>query len=401
MANMLDYLDWRGDVPFSADPFNEADALVLAELGYVPLEHVVPESFSVRIRLAEAEHRFDQEAVGDFDRIYSFETDCELLHRMAQSVRFRNTQLTGYLSRTDHEELLQFSAMTCLVPDGPTVVCFRGTDHTLVGWKEDFMMSYISPVPAQEASLDYLTRIAALTEGPLVLTGHSKGGNLAFYAAAKAEKAVQNRLVMACSFDGPGLDDETIASEGYAAIRPVLHAVIPNGSVVGLLMNYHPDYTVVTSTTVGLAQHDAYTWEILGGSFHEADETTFSSQLMNETVHTWLATSPQSQVQHFVEVLFTALEKLYPHRGAEDLKDIQLINMTEAAAYVVSLDPESRNMLSSLLMNLFNIGKENYLQLLMRRPLDFNLGDLENMLRGLQLPTHNESDKQETDPYAD
>ena len=38
--NLFDYLDWRGDVPFSVDPFNEVDNLLLSQLVYTEFEGI-------------------------------------------------------------------------------------------------------------------------------------------------------------------------------------------------------------------------------------------------------------------------------------------------------------------------------------------------------------------------
>lgn len=379
-GNLMDYIAWRGDLPFSQAPCNEIDCLLLAMLSYQRFGPSAASREGVPLHeLASAGLECPRDVPFERHRI-------EMLEKMALAPRYRSMRVFLQESATDVSASTQFSAVSCEIPGEAVVIAYRGTDHTLVGWKEDFMMSYLSPVPAQSAAVEYLEKVARLSEAPLILTGHSKGGNLAAYAAAHADESIQKRLIQVCSYDGPGLDDETIDSQGYERIRPILHSVIPSGSVVGLLMNYHPDYTVVLSTTVGLFQHDPYTWKLLGGSFLTADETTRTSQLMNDTVHEWLKNSSPEEVRGFVETLFTTLEKLYPRGGSEDLYEIQLVNMADAAAFVRTVAPEKRNMIVSLLTSLFAIGKDNYLQIMLQKPLESTLSDLQSRLKSLQIP---------------
>ena len=165
----------------------------------------------------------------------------ELLERMAASNRFGGLMLRDFVNEVDAARSIQFSAVTADCPDGSVLVAFRSTDSTLVGWKEDFMMAFETPVPAQTEAVAYLERAAASAAGPLRLAGHSKGGNLAVYAAMNAPDAVQARIEAIYSFDGPGLDEDSIRSERYARIRSRIFSFLPQASIVGLLLAYHPD----------------------------------------------------------------------------------------------------------------------------------------------------------------
>ena len=372
-GNVNDYLLWRGDLKVSEVPWCTIDSLLTAILSYQQFDNLPDSLPGVPLKeLVAGGLKPNRDAPSETQRI-------EMIERMAAQPRFANMRLSMQESVISADLATQFSAVTCMVEDGPCVIAYRGTDHTLVGWKEDFMMSYCSPIPAQTSALQYLNHVASLTQQPLVLTGHSKGGNLASYAGAKAG-SLQKRIIEVASFDGPGLDDETISSEDYLSLQPVVHSVIPNGSIVGLLMNFHPVYTVVQSTAVGLFQHDAFTWKIMGGSFIQAEETTFTSQLMNETVHQWLNTASPAEIQSFVEILFTTLEKLYPNRGAEDLYEIKASNALDAASYIRSLQSGTRDMIVSLLQSLFMIGRDNYLQMILQKPLQNVLDEFNNRI---------------------
>lgn len=357
MANMLDYLDWRGDVPFSADPFNENDALVLAELGYVPLEHTVPESFHVRIRLRDAAQRFRKDAVGDFDRIYSFDTDCELLQKMAHSVRFGNTQLTGYINRIDNDELLQFSALTCLLEDGTTFVSYRGTDGSLVGWKEDLAFSYLVRTPAQNYAVEYLNGFFTAHPRPIRIGGHSKGGNLSMYAASFCSPDIRSRITEVYSFDGPGFRDEIVDSPEYQSMIPKIRSFIPESSFVGMLLATGLDHAVIRSNESGIKQHCAYTWELSRHGLLRADELSKNSMLINKVMNGWLADYDDEERRVFVQSVFDIL-------GASDHDTFREINQNRRKSYpamlkaVAALSPEQQGVLFDALKKIVRSGKD-------------------------------------------
>ena len=208
MANMVDYLAWRGDVPFEISPWNEVDGLLIATLSYLDFHG------------GRDPHGWTLEEMARIDLLRegtssSFAGRKAAFEGMAAGERFRGCRLHHAIAITDPEIEMQFSALCLDLPDGTTCVAFRGTDNTLVGWREDFNMAYTTRVPAQEAAILYLSRAAALSKRPLRLVGHSKGGNLAVYAAALSSKRVQDRIESIWSYDGPGMNREISQAEGY------------------------------------------------------------------------------------------------------------------------------------------------------------------------------------------
>lgn len=180
MANLIDYLEWRGDLTFEAAAFNEVDSLALSWLSYVAFDGIVPENCSERdaVSIEEAAHLFL--LTHNLDKILnqsvSFtRTAALLLKKMAESRRFQNVRLTGFVNYIDYEKETQFAAMTVLLGRQSNCVVFRGTDATLIGWKEDFNMSFLPIVPSQEMALRYLEKAAQAVKGELMITGHSKG----------------------------------------------------------------------------------------------------------------------------------------------------------------------------------------------------------------------------------
>ncbi len=365
MANMMDYLVWRGDIPIALSPWNDVDSLIAATLSY----QSYPASPTPLVEAAtqlppppELQLTFIKESRA-------------LLSAAGMTARFSEIVMRRAVALTDLEQDMQFAAVTLSLPDGAHYIAFRGTDNTIVGWREDFNMAFESPVPAQAAAVKYLAEAAESLEGPLLLGGHSKGGNLAIYAAAHASPEVQARIQSVYSFDGPGLDDATMASEGYAAIAGRIRSFVPRSSIIGLLLAYHPEYTVVKSDAVSIMQHDAFTWQVLGTRFQEAPEVDVSSQLVNQTVHTWLSRVTPDQRRRFVNTLFDLLEAT----GASTVKELTTDLPGRAAAILRALqhvDFDTARMILTLLGDFMSIGAQNLLALFRARSGDSRLTDI-------------------------
>ena len=266
MANIFDYLAWRGDITLAQSPFNPVDSLILSVLSYLPFDGTVDSAFERRgITIAEAQVAFSARDVARAP--VRSDNDVQLLTALAGSARFARMRLTGYTSLFDEARQEQFAALTIRTGDGASYISFRGTDHSLVGWKEDFNMSFMTPVPAQRDAVAYLERAAKSLWGPLRVGGHSKGGNLAVYASAFCGRRFQKRIVSVYNNDGPGFDESVIATEGFQIIGERLHAYVPQSSIIGMLLEHAEQYAIVHSGQKGIMQHDPYSWSVLGKEF--------------------------------------------------------------------------------------------------------------------------------------
>ena len=308
VANLLDYLDWRGGASFLEEPLNGVDALCLAELSYPNVWQGAAEPDRLPLREAAqgspAEHQ---------DPRY------RLVRGMAETRRFGDITACGYVSLFDRAIGIQFAALCFDLPEGTRAVSFRGTDGTIVGWREDFAMAYESPVPAQVAAAHYLEQVGTEAER-LILTGHSKGGNLAAYAAVHAPEPVQARIAAVWSFDGPGLDDASLASDGFRAIRPRMHSVVPEASLVGLLLGQTSAPTVVHSTGTGLYQHDPFTWKLLPpGVWDEAEGTTLLSRVAELSLQEGMRRVSPERRRAVIEKAFRLVEA----SGAETTAELR------------------------------------------------------------------------------
>ncbi len=309
MANITDYLDWRGDIGFSAISFGEVDSLIFSEMCYVDLDGIVSPYQSRSILLSYAEKQYVRRHRGENTYIGAImpKDIIPLFIKAGRTERFGKVKVCGYVNHVNDQTQSQFSAITYVIDDNNICVAYRGTDDTIVGWKENFNMSFMLPVPAQLEALSYLEKVAKSKEGNIYICGHSKGGNLAVYAATMAPDEIKSRIVSVYSHDGPGFTAEFIESEEYASIRDRIHTIIPQTSIVGMLLEHEETYEVVKSNQTGLLQHDSFSWEVLGPSFIHLDNVTKESRYIDRTIKQWLGEMSNAEREEFVEALFETL----------------------------------------------------------------------------------------------
>ena len=304
MPNIIDYLQWRGDIRLEHSPFNEVDNLILAEFSYLPLELADQPCEGLSVKdIAPMLHNHP-DAYGYIDE----DNNKSMLELMAASKRFEDVLVREYRYETDEHSEKQFAAMTFFLPDETVYVAFRGTDSSLIGWKEDFNMAFICPVPAQAEALKYLEMICGSTPLPIRVGGHSKGGNLAVYAAANVSGETRGRILQVYSNDGPGMNETTINSEGYRAITDKIVSIVPEFSIIGMFLHQHKDYKVVSSVSTGLMQHSPFSWEVLGTGFVLLPHLKHSSLQIDAILDQWLFDMPEDDRMQLVEALFTALK---------------------------------------------------------------------------------------------
>jgi len=311
-----DYLLWRGDVPLSVSPFNPVDALILSYVIYSHF-HGVGEGQGRPLAEAgpEAERRLPSGEV-----LPEPPPPDELMLLAAQSRRLGGSILCQYADETDIDQEKQFAAAVFLTEDGAVNVCYRGTDDALVGWKEDFNLSFAAPVPAQKRAIEYLNAVAAIYPGPLRVMGHSKGGNLAEYAAAFCQEDVQARIIDVYDNDGPGHDAQTLQTPGYQAISGRIRTYIPKSSIVGMLLERTDSYQIIESDAVAVMQHDPKKWQVTPTGFVEASGISRGNLYLSDTIRLWLKNLSKDERRVFTDTLFGVLEAT----GQKNLSGIYL-----------------------------------------------------------------------------
>lgn len=302
-TNLFGYLS-RAFETFEERPLTDVDSLVLSCLSYFRYQgEDVRGSSGVSVReLFQAEH-LERMTRGLWDP----EGLMRVLALTAASPRFRDVVVSNYVDDFDESAEKQFSACVLHLPAGGAYVSYRGTDNTLVGWKEDFNMAFETGVPSQYAAIDYLERVAPSIDGNIYLGGHSKGGNLAVCAAARCSEPVATRIVRVFSHDGPGFTGDALADELWQQRADLVSKTVPRSSVIGMLFEKQEDYTVVESSMMGLTQHNPFSWVVEGNDFVNLEGLGRGASFVDKGLNEWIASMTREEREGVVETLFSVL----------------------------------------------------------------------------------------------
>jgi Protein of unknown function (DUF2974) len=343
VGNIIDYAR-EEQRSFEELPFNEVDALILAQLAYEDIPRLVPalddernmygtfrgrmhhfpmdrhnlrQSAKALLRApfsAITLKQMDEVLHGGADSACQHQvhavnfTDPAIMHSFVRTVaanpRFSGLRVGAFAERFDTDEQTQTAALTFLLPDGTLVLSFRGTDDSLVGWKEDFNMAFQYPVPAQRMAADYICAVAKLWPGDMILTGHSKGGNSAVYAAMNAPAKIRKRIAAVYSLDGPGFPEHVVTSEPYLSTVSKVHKIVPDSSIIGMVLETPEPCVVVKADCEGLMQHFAFAWQVDGDAFVRVDDIAPSSHEFNSSFNRWMTGLSREEREHAVDALF-------------------------------------------------------------------------------------------------
>ena len=348
MGNIMDYISWRGDLSFEQSQFNEVDNLILACFSYVNLDGISAVTKQKGIGLKKLTKEFmklhtmkELEADKSFIRLAPF-----MMMEMAKSVRFGKCVVRNYVNDIVTEAEQQFAAMEIVLEDGTSYVSFRGTDDTIIGWKEDFNLS-TGVVPAQKRAIEYLQKISEHTDGMLRVGGHSKGGNLAIYGSVMC-KSAHEKILEIYSNDGPGFSREFQELPETKEMMPKIIRIIPEYSSIGTLLEHEKEPVIVASSSKGLLQHDAFSWEVQGPALVRRDSLNKTALRFIEILHKWIDGMDTEQKRLLIEDLFATLQA----SGYENLSEVQSGGLKSLAAMVKRVEkfaPESRGMMQELL----------------------------------------------------
>jgi hypothetical protein len=368
MAGIFDYINWRGDLSFYTAPFNAVDNIILTHISYFPFERIVPgpeDEGSLTIRGAAKKIAATlRKKPAAFEDELVFRDDPALVAALGSSERFGNLELCGYVNQIDPEAEKQFSALTIMGCGEMSLISYRGTDNTIVGWKEDFNMSFSPVIPAQREAVVYLEKMALRVRGPLCLGGHSKGGNLAVYAAAFCGKRTRRRIRAVYSNDAPGFFDRAfLESPGFLEVKGRIQSFVPQSSVVGMLFEHSGDYTVVKSNQAGLMQHDVFSWEVNRDDVVRVKAMSQESLFLNKTLRDWINGLEWEQRRRFADALYEillsagtdSLRKL----GNDWLKNVSLI----IQAYN-DVDEPTKKIIAKTISAFFKAARDNITTLL-------------------------------------
>ena len=353
MSTIFDYLDYIAYDSIYDRPFKELDVLALTELTYLPFDRIVPQgdTTNIEVRLSDAVELVDRTT----DFIVT-DQHLQLVDVLATSKRFKNVKLLNYVDEYDPDVQKQFAAMTYRLTMDVYLVVFRGTDDTLIGWKEDFHMTYMDHVPSQRRAASYLQHVMKeFPKGRFMVAGHSKGGNLAAYACSYLPDHLFERVDAIYCYDAPGLNKAIIETEGYQRIAHLVHRFVPQGSIVGMMLEVPEPATIVKSRAFGgFAQHDTFTWMVEKDGFVTLDQTSPDSQQTDETLKQWVRETSADERKKFFDTFFG----IFLDAGITSINDLRnLKNFSKIKDIFQSaqdLDPTEREMLERLAKQLID-----------------------------------------------
>lgn len=350
MADLFDYLSWRGDLRFDTVPFNKIDAIILAQLSYSILDGIVTESFTQKKTFPQVAKEFsetsDQEERINIGYLINKRT-AELMYRCAETERFKNIELCGFRKLFSEEKVEQFAAVTFII-EGKPVIAIRGTDDTIIGWKEDFNIAWQPQIPAQKDALEYFEEAAGVFKEDFVLAGHSKGGNLVINTAVNCGQKLQNRIKEVYNFDGPGFDAAFFEKTEFKAVENRIHSFYPGFSVVGMIFHHPKTFEIVKSDAFAFWQHDAMTWQVMGSDFINEADFTDESRLFYKAFNEWIDKLDTQQKKNFVETMFCILEATGAKTNNDIEKDALKATARMIAAYA-DMDKDRRKEMKEIL----------------------------------------------------
>lgn len=342
MANIFDYLTDVQYDSFYDLPLNELDILALTELTYLSFDNLLDQPVN---RLSDVATRVPRET-----NMLTNKERLQLLDQLSQHKRFKNSKLSNFVNDIDTEQQKQFAAMTYRLDLDTYLIVFRGTDDSIIGWKEDFHMTYMKEIPAQKHALEYLEDF--FTQHPkqkVIVAGHSKGGNLAVYAASQIQPELQDKISAVYTYDAPGLQAHLTETTGYQDVITKIHRFVPQGSVIGMMLEV-PDAPIVVKSTAlgGIAQHSTFSWQTEDNHFVQLESISSESLQIKDTLKEWVDSVPDEELELYFDLFFgTILES-----GINSINELSSKNAIDHVRQLVSqaqtLEPEQVEILKNL-----------------------------------------------------
>ncbi len=352
-TDVFDYLDWRGEFSFGQSAFNEVDALILSIFAYMDFSCTQGRQDCTFADAVQMIWELPDEVKYDGPQILMHPV-VELARKAASTRRFCDMKAFGFVNITEEEREIQFSAVTFLLPDDTLFIAFRGTDNTLVGWKEDFNMSFTDGIPAQIEATGYVENILANSREPVRLGGHSKGGNLAVWAGAHQSRENKERMLRIYSNDGPGFGENFLNLPLYQDVREKIVSFVPESSIVGVLME-HDQYITIRSKYPSLLQHDPFSWIVLGSHFLCDNDRTKSGRQFERRINAWIRAMSPKEREEVVESLYDIILSSNA-KTLDDLDNNKVKSLLSMSKAYKEMDPKKQAQLSRSLGKLLFSG---------------------------------------------
>lgn len=349
MATSKEFIDEYGKLTFEEFPFCDADAVALCEIFYMPLEEIISDSFddepvdfTPMCEKMFAHDGYEHKPLG----LFITNTPSKNLQKMGARKRYSQMKAIAMKSYYTKNPAVQFGAGTFLLPDGTAVIIYRGTNDDIAGWKEDvdFFTHREKGTYSYQLALEYIEAAAEKFSGDIIVCGHSKGGNVALWAAVNCKEETRKRIKYLYNYDGPGYYNYHIFNTGaYDELLPAYRHFVPSSSFIGMLLAHDYDYQAVKSSRLtGLLQHDLGTWQIEDGSLVTVADTDRISKINDM----WIAalanrvatTDNCDTLDRFLTVITDSIEQKTLKEFSKNIKPA----ISAAAKAIREIDPETK-----------------------------------------------------------
>ena len=354
--SIIDYAILNANTDFNEIPFNKIDALIFAQLSYLNYSGIVEDtrSQSKGVYLREiAEHKNFR---GIFQLPRNTLNNNKLFNAVAYSRRYGKVRAKFYEEISEKDSDTQFCGIVFVFPGNLNVISFRGTDSTILGWKENCDMLYKYPVSSQEISVAYVDKVIPMLRGKVIVTGHSKGGNLAIYSSVYCKDENKKKIKQVIAFDNPGFTEEFVNDETYLSTLPKISKYVPEESMIGMILTDKSTVQIVKSDGIGFYQHDPFMWQVDGTNFVAGTKIIMRAKIIDRTFNEWVFGFSPEQREQFLEGLFLIIEKTNEANSPTFRKWMEnlLSNIPLALDAVKGLSPQDRALFSKVIRQLFS-----------------------------------------------
>ncbi len=359
MAGIIDYIQWRGDLDFKTSTLNAVDNLIFSELSYISFKDIINENKPHKLCDLSTKY-FNKHSKENLGLLLTGDYFL-MLKLMAKSNRYGNLIIKNCKEILNTDIEIQFSAMTIELDSHTAYIAFRGTDDTLLGWKEDFQMSFLNVIPSQKEAVNYVNTVSKKYK-KIYIGGHSKGGNLAVYASIYANTKIQKRIVQTYNNDGPGFKKNLLETKDFQRISNRIITLIPQSSIVGMLLEHEESYRIVKSNQKGILQHDGFSWQIVGPDFEYMSNITSDSRIIDMTMKNVLNTMDDEQRKQFTNILFDILS-VNQNKTLIELKKEGLKSIHSMLKKYNGLEKETKKAILHILSKFFEEGIRSFLEI--------------------------------------
>ncbi len=360
MNNLIDYIKWRGDLTFQQAEFNEVDNLIFAQIAYLNLGMVKGQVSMKKLGEIYKDKALSRQKNTEKET-RPFIKKLEGLFLMAsESARFENVLVADFIDKIDELRESQFSATTFIIDEKLLYVSYRGTDDTIVGFKENLNMSFSAPVPGQVDAVKYLKMILEkYPQKEVIVGGHSKGGNFAVFAVTGLTDGERERISKIYNNDGPGFTENILKSSAYKKTVGKVQKFTPEDSFVGILMDDEEECAVVSaSSSFGILQHDGMNWDVMGNKFVKKESTSKKSKFIDKTIKHWLEDLNKEEREEFVDQLYEIVRNSMNASSINDINENKIKTMYSFVKKMGNLEEDKKEMMQNIVLKLIQSGSE-------------------------------------------